>query len=39
LANIKARYEFLSDKLVNIEKKDQVFRVELPLLTISEWKY
>ena len=36
LANIKARYEFLSDKLVNIEKTDQVFRVELPLLTISE---
>lgn len=36
LANIKARYEFLSDKPVVIEKTDQVFRVELPLLTISE---
>lgn len=36
LANIKARYEFLSDKPVVIEMTDQIFRVELPLLTISE---
>lgn len=36
LANIKARYEFLSDKPVVIEKTGKIFRVELPLLTISE---
>ena len=36
LSNIKARYEFLSDIPVLIEKTDRVFRVELPLLTISE---
>lgn len=36
LANIKARYEFLSDKPVLIEQTQEVFRVELPLLKISE---
>lgn len=35
LANIKARYEFLSDQPVKIEKTDKTFRVELPLLTMS----
>ncbi|WP_420388590.1 sensor histidine kinase [Roseivirga sp.] len=36
LANIKARYEFLSDQPVVIEKTDKTFKVELPLLKISE---
>lgn len=36
LANIKARYEFLSNKPVIIAKTEEIFRVELPLLTISE---
>ena len=36
LANIKARYEFLSDKPVVVEKTESYFRVKLPLLSISE---
>ncbi len=36
LANITARYEFLSDQPVKIEKTEKVFRVEIPLLKISE---
>lgn len=36
LSNIQARYEFLSDKPVIIEKTEKAFSVKLPLLTISE---